>query len=173
MAWLAPTVPGWIDRGSFPKEYFDRPPPVSWSDPGPHVESFVIALEDLQEVPPRVHWCVFDVPGTARTLEGDPAAAGAKVARNDFWQVGYAPPSHVKSPGWFALRLIALSERLDLPASVHARDVLARTEGKVTQLAVISGTYEPERSALAELPAHDAAVAAQRRKTGRHATAGT
>ncbi len=140
MPWLDPKIPGSEDGGAFPEEYLERSPPITWNDPGTNVQSYAILLEDTGITPPRVHWCVFDLPeplrGIAGGLPAEPEAGGGKQATNDLGTVGYASPSVApNAAAQFRVRVYALTSKLGLKPGAAARDVVAAISGKVSQLA--------------------------------------
>jgi Raf kinase inhibitor-like YbhB/YbcL family protein len=133
--WLEPRIAHFEDGGLF--EDAERSPAVSWSDPGPHVVSYAIVLEDVDASAPRVHWCLFDLPEKLRSLPADvgsePEVAGGKQARNDFGRIGYLGPT----PGHrHRFLLYGVTKKLGLAAGVSAREVLAGVVGNVSQVAI-------------------------------------
>jgi Raf kinase inhibitor-like YbhB/YbcL family protein len=138
--WLDPISPHFADGGVFPSESLERSPTLSWSDPGTNVKSFTVLLEDLDAEPPRIHWCVFDLPETARALRGGLGRVlevdGGKQATNDLGILGYSSPADAPSPGRrFALRVYALTTKLGIPAGAPAAEVVKALSGHVSQLA--------------------------------------
>jgi Raf kinase inhibitor-like YbhB/YbcL family protein len=147
MPWLDPACPHLEDGGVFPVEYLERSPSLRWNDPGPHVKSFAVLLEDLDVEPVRVHWCVFDLPETARALPGGVGRAreveGGKHATNDLGLLGYSGPVEAPAPGSrFALRVYALTRTLGFPAGVPAEEVVRALSGTVQQLASLVVRFE-------------------------------
>jgi Raf kinase inhibitor-like YbhB/YbcL family protein len=137
---MDPRAPGLIDEGPFPVEYLDRSPPLAWHDPGAHVVTYVVLLEDLDASPVRVHWCLFDLPEKLRGLPGAippvPEVHGGRHAVNDLGHLGYSGPLDAPVTGQrFALRIYALDTKLGLPPGTPARTVIHRMQNHVVQLA--------------------------------------
>ncbi len=145
MPWLDPRIPGFEDGGLLEAASFERSPAVAWHDPGPHVASYAIFLEDVDARPRRVHWCVFDLPEKVRSIPADvgplPEVAGGKQARNDFGRIGYSGPT----PGHRCRFLLyGVEKTLGLPPGVSAREVLAAVSGSVSQFAIRTAGAPPE-----------------------------
>lgn len=140
MPWLDPEIPHFEDGGRFPEEYAERSPPITWSDPGTNVESYAIFLEDVSAAPPRIHWCVFDLPEKLRGIPADVGGAaevaGGKQATNDFGECGYTGPAFAEGTGHrFRVSIYGVTKKLGLPAGVSASAVRAAVSGNVSQVA--------------------------------------
>lgn len=157
MPWLDPRIPGFVDGKALPEEYLDRSPPIAWNDPGTNVQSYAIVLEDVGVTPPRIHWCVFDLPEPLRGVPGDLGTAlevaGGKQATNDLGVVGYtSPESSSKATGQFRLRIYALTTKLGFEPGTPARVIAAATSGKVSQVANRIVARGPVRSVTRRVP---------------------
>jgi len=153
MPWLSPKIPHFEDGGLLPAEYAARSPPITWSDPGTNVLTYAVFFEDLDAIPPRIHWCVFDLPERLRALPGDVGAAaevaGGKQAMNDLGQLGYSGPASSPSAGRrFRFLFYAVTTKLGFPAGTSAREVLSAISGKVSQLASRTAVYAGQHRAV-------------------------
>lgn len=92
-------------------------PPLAWSEVPENTQSFVIVLERTDQRPPSVHWLVYDLPGTARSLpeglpERDRLEGGGHHGRNDFGNLGYDGPRADEGGNELRLVLYALDKSL-------------------------------------------------------------
>jgi len=123
-------------------------PALSWSQPPPRAQSFVLIVDDPDaSAGTWVHWVVYNLPVSARQLPehvppGDDVAGGGKQGINDFPMNGYGgpcPPSG--KPHRYFFRLYALDTILDLRVPVHRKDVDAAMRGHVVAQAELTGTF--------------------------------
>src|SRR5260370_16875937 len=92
--------PAIAPSGTIPEKYTcdgaDLSPPLRWTDPPSHTQSFALIVESSGEA--RVHWLLYGVAGALRELpEGIPARDTVEhigvQGINGFGQVGYGGPS--------------------------------------------------------------------------------
>jgi hypothetical protein len=123
-------------------------PSLSWSQPPPRTQSFVLIVDD-PDAPAGtwVHWVVFNLPASARHLPervppGDAVAGGGKQGVNDFPLNGYGGPCPPPGkPHRYFFRLYALDTILDLRSPVHRKDVDSAMKGHVLAQAELMGTF--------------------------------
>ena len=113
-------------------------PALSWSQPPPRTQSFVLIVED-PDAPAGtwVHWVVYNLPASSRQLPqhippGDEVVGGGKQGLNDFPQNGYGGPCPPPGkPHRYFFRLYALDAFLDLRSPVHRQNVDAAMQGHI------------------------------------------
>ena len=123
-------------------------PALSWNQPPPRTQSFVLIVDD-PDAPAGtwVHWVVYNLPASARQLPehvppGDAVAGGGKQGVNDFPMNGYGGPCPPPGkPHRYFFRLYALDTILDLRAPVHRQDVDSAMKGHVLAQAELMGTF--------------------------------
>jgi Raf kinase inhibitor-like YbhB/YbcL family protein len=127
----------------------DLSPPLQWRDPPAGTKSFALICDDLDA--PRgtwVHWVVWNVPATARSLpEGVPKQPqlpdGTRQGTNDFGEIGYGGPSPPRgSPHRYFFRLYALDCTLDLKPGAQRADLEKAMTGHVLARGELMGTYQ-------------------------------
>lgn len=122
-------------------------PPLEWGEPPPNTRSFALVCED-PDAPSGlfVHWIVWNVPPTSRSLEEALAPAGdvygIRQGRNGFGTTGYAGPKPPPGkPHRYVFRLIALDGMLDLHEGSGWREFGHAIEGRVLGTAILTGVY--------------------------------
>ncbi|GLH74741.1 UPF0098 protein [Geothrix limicola] len=126
----------------------DRSPALQWTDPPTGTQAFALIVDD-PDAPAGtwVHWVLYDLPGTVRTLaEDQPRKAdlpgGAKQGKNSWGRLGWNGPSPPPGrPHRYFFRLKALSTSLGLPPGATCSQVDATLKGKVLAEAAWMGTY--------------------------------
>jgi len=75
---------------AFTCEGANLPPPLGWSSPPHGTRGFALIVDD-PDAPngPFTHWLLYDIPGDATELTGEP---DGKALRNDFGRAGYGGP---------------------------------------------------------------------------------
>jgi len=124
-------------------------PALSWNQPPPRTQSFVLIMDD-PDAPAGtwVHWVVYDVPASIRQLPehvpiGDEVPGGGKQGVNDFPENGYGGPCPPPGkPHRYFLRLYALDTILNLRAPVRRQDVDSAMKGHVLARAELMGTFK-------------------------------
>ena len=141
------------DGEPIPKEHSregkDAHPDLVWSGGPEGTRSFALVCEDPDA--PRgtwIHWVLFNIPETARSLEAGVAKAeqhpsGGVHGRNDSGELGWSGPAPPRGHGLhhYEFRLFALDTRLGLPAGATRSDVEKAMEGHVLAEAKLTGTY--------------------------------
>ncbi|MFZ0962914.1 MAG: YbhB/YbcL family Raf kinase inhibitor-like protein [Terriglobia bacterium] len=123
-------------------------PALSWNDPPPRTESFVLIVDD-PDAPGRtwVHWLVYNLPASARQLPehvsaGAALAVGGRQGVNDFPMNGYGGPCPPPGkPHRYFFRLFALDTTLDLRPPVRRKDVDSAMKGHVLAQAELMGRF--------------------------------
>lgn len=123
-------------------------PQLAWSAPPAGTVGLALTVTD-PDAPGRtfVHWVLYDLPATARTLpEALPAqaeiAGGGRQGRTDFGTMGYGgpcPPGH--SPHHYVFTLYALDTKLNLPAGATRAQVEAAMKGHILASGELVGLY--------------------------------
>lgn len=145
-------IPAFPNGGTIPRVHtadgVDRSPALQWSDPPPGTRAFALIVDD-PDAPAGtwVHWVIYDLPGTARSLGEDlPRKAdlpdGAKQGKNSWGKLGWNGPSPPPGrPHRYFFRLFALSAPLGLPSGAARAQVDAALRGKALAEADWMGTY--------------------------------
>jgi Raf kinase inhibitor-like YbhB/YbcL family protein len=124
--------------------------PLSWKNAPPGIKSFTLAMVDPHPIAQNwVHWLVINLPaGTTSMAEGasrKKMPLGAAELKNSFGEVGYGGPQPPKGSGEhpYVFTLYALSvEKLDLGVNTSLSAFKKAIEGRVTELASLTGKYE-------------------------------
>jgi len=144
---------------SIPLRYLEDglSPPLTWSGAPAGTKSFVLLLEDPDEIPNleliRGYWIVYDIPGVVASLaEGAGAENGKKLPsgakhgktnweKNNTFYRGLEPTQST-GPHRFYFRLYALSEATISPAGEATKDnIEAAMAGKILGRCELMGTY--------------------------------
>ena len=123
-------------------------PSLSWNQPPPRTQSFVLIVDDPDALAGTwVHWVIYNLPASARQLPehvppGDAVAGGGKQGVNDFPVNGYGGPCPPPGkPHRYFFRLYALDTTLDLREPVHRKNVDSAMKGHVLAQAELMGTF--------------------------------
>jgi len=122
----------------------DTSPDVTWSSPPEGTKSLVVMMDDV-EAPAgaSTRWLVIDVRPEARAIRAgaDPATLDGRLLRNDTGRVSYRGPCPPHHEGHhYAVRVIALDQRLELPETVGREAVNAAMNGHVLGAGELVGT---------------------------------
>ena len=127
----------------------NTPPPLAWSGAPEGTRSFALIVDDPDAPDPKapkmtfVHWVLFDLPATARSLpDGGALPVGAKAGLNDKHQRGYTGPCPPIGRHRYFFKLYALDTMLgDL--GTPTKDALeGGMRGHVLAQAELIGTCE-------------------------------
>jgi hypothetical protein len=108
----------------------DRSPALEWTDTPPGTKTFALIADDPDApVGTWVHWVIYNIPSSARSLTGgvqkkEQLADGSRQGRNDFHKTGYNGPC--PPPGKahrYFFKLYALSTELKLAPGASKSDV--------------------------------------------------
>jgi Raf kinase inhibitor-like YbhB/YbcL family protein len=138
--------------GNIPKLFTcdgaDTSPALSWSDPPPRTQSFVLIMDD-PDAPGGtfVHWVVYNLPASTRQLPerlpgNDEMQGGGNQGVNDFARTGYGGPCPPPGrPHRYFFRLYALDGKLNLKTAARRKDVDQAMKGHVLAHAELMGLY--------------------------------
>jgi len=130
----------------------DVSPPLSWKDPPPGAKSFALIVVD-PDAPAGawVHWVLYNVPGTAASLEEgldkqeslpNGAKNGASWGVNDFSRIGYQGPCPPPGkPHRYVFKLYALDTMLSMPAKAGRFDIEKAMKEHVLAETQLMGKY--------------------------------
>lgn len=126
----------------------DRSPSLEWGEPPAATKSFALVADD-PDAPAGtwVHWVVFNLPATARTLptgyeRKEQHTDGTRQGRNDFRKIGYNGPCPPPGkPHRYFFKLYALNAALNLPAGASRQDLEAAMRGHVIAQAELMGKF--------------------------------
>ncbi len=124
-------------------------PPLQWGNPPPATKSFALIVDD-PDANGFVHWVVYNLPATARSLpEGVPAGAaivgGGRQGKNSFGRPGYGGPCPPTGTHRYFFRLYALDTTLSLDAEAGKEQVTAAMSGHVLAQGELMGTYQRQK----------------------------
>ena len=144
--------PDFASGGTIPKRFTcegeDLSPALEWSVPPSGTQSFALIADDPDApVGTWVHWVVFDLPPTLRSLpqavpKKDQLPDGSRQGQNDFGKTGYGGPC--PPPGKahrYFFKLYALDTKLNLPASSTKKDVERAMQSHVLAQGEYVGRY--------------------------------
>lgn len=154
------TTTAWTDGGVIPAKYSQIggqvSPPLAWSNVPDGVQSFVIIAHDAdqavgQATDTTLHWMVWNIPGSARSLdEGMPqgnAQGGPRQisATGPYYRGVAAPPNGV--PHHYVFEIYALDANIDVPAvgqspAATRAAVEAAMAGKIRARGTLLGIFK-------------------------------
>jgi phosphatidylethanolamine-binding protein (PEBP) family uncharacterized protein len=86
-----------------------------------------------------VHWVIWGIPSTVRSLPAGVPSTTYSQATNEFGNVGYAAPCVQGGLHTYVVTLYELEAALTLPAGSPAADVLADLDTESTNSVTVSG----------------------------------
>jgi len=126
----------------------DISPPLSWSEPPSGTKSLALIVDD-PDAPGKtfVHWVLYDIPATARSLAEKVAALnslpnGTLQGKNDFGKLGYGGPCPPGGTHRYFFKLYALDKKLDLESGATKAQVLVTMDGHILASAELMGRYQ-------------------------------
>ena len=144
--------PDFASGGTIPKRFTceggDLSPALEWSAPPSGTQSVAVIADDpAAPAGTWVHWVVFDLPPTLRSLpqavpKKDQLADGSRQGQNDFGKTGYGGPC--PPPGKahrYFFKLYALDTKLNLPSSSTKKDVERAMQSHVLAQGEYVGRY--------------------------------
>ena len=129
----------------------DLSPALAWEDAPEGVASFALIMDDPDApVGTWVHWVLFNIPATARSLEEGMApdaqlADGSRHGSNSWGRLGYGGPCPPSGIHRYFFKLYALDEALDLEPGASKEDLLEAIQGHVLAQTELMGTYSRAR----------------------------
>jgi len=145
-------IPAFANGSAIPRVHTadgaDRSPVIQWGEPPAGTQAFALIVDD-PDAPAGiwVHWVLYDLPGSARSLAEDQPRTpdlpgGAHQGKNSWGRLGWNGPSPPPGkPHRYFFRLTALSAPLGLPAGATRAQVEAAQRGKVLAETLWMGTY--------------------------------
>lgn len=125
----------------------DISPPLVWSDPPPGTHAFALICDD-PDAPAGdwVHWLIYNIPATARSLpEGLSAdgqlADGSRQGLNGWRTTGYRGPCPPSGTHRYFFKLYALDAPLSLPPAADKAQLLRAMQGHILAQAELMGTF--------------------------------
>ncbi len=124
-------------------------PPLQWSDP-PRATQSIALITDDPDAGGFVHWVVYNLPATARSLPQATQASpditgGGKQGKNDFGKIGYGGPCPPSGTHRYSFRLYALDGPLDLPSGASSAQVTRAMQGHILSQAEVIGMYTRQK----------------------------
>ncbi|MEB3182529.1 MAG: YbhB/YbcL family Raf kinase inhibitor-like protein [Nostocaceae cyanobacterium] len=126
----------------------DISPALSWSEPPSGTKSLALIVDD-PDAPGKtfVHWVLYDIPATARSLPENVAAVnnlpnGTLQGKNDFGKLGYGGPCPPGGTHRYFFKLYALDKKLDLESGATKAQVLVTMDGHILASAELMGGYQ-------------------------------
>ena len=155
---MALSSPDFQDGGVIPDKFSQvnpnaPSPKLEWTNVPMGAQTFVLIMHDpdaaLNKMPTDVlHWMAFNIPGTARGLEGgQPATAqlpdGTIQAKNLRKAVGYMGPGNASQNPYhhYTWELFALDDKLPLGPDATRDQVIKAMEGHILGKAVLEGRF--------------------------------
>ena len=119
-------------------------PPLRWSGVPQEARSLALVVEDPDAPTPLpfVHWLVYAIPPSAKSIDAA-RAGGAREGRNSMFSTGWvgcAPPKDDLAHRYF-FQLFALRGSLDLGPGAGRSALLRAMSGRVVSCATLIGTY--------------------------------
>ena len=126
----------------------DASPPLAWTDPPSGTKALALVCED-PDAPAGtwVHWVLYDLPATARSLPEGVAAApsgpdGSRQGRNDFKKIGYGGPCPPSGPPHrYFFRLYALDAPTGLEPGATRAELAKAVAPHTRGTAELMGRY--------------------------------
>jgi Raf kinase inhibitor-like YbhB/YbcL family protein len=126
----------------------DSSPPLAWGEPPQGTRSFALICDDPDApMGTWVHWVLFNLPGTTRSLsekfptDGE-LPTGARQGKNDFGRLGYGGPCPPRGPAHrYHFRLYALDTTVDLKVGARKDELEASIRGHVLGEGDLMGKY--------------------------------
>lgn len=145
------TSPAFDAGGTIPQEYGrdarDVNPPLAIAGVPADAASLVLIMDDPDALEPAgrvwLHWLVWNIPPSGRSIPEAWSPAAAVVGTNDFGEPGYGGPAPPDGPHRYRFKLYALDTTLDLPRSATKLAVGRGMAGARIAQTQLSGTYVP------------------------------
>jgi Raf kinase inhibitor-like YbhB/YbcL family protein len=151
---LALSSPAFTPGSAIPAKYTcDGPnlsPPLALTGVPEGTKSFALVVEDPDAPDPAapkgiwVHWVVYDLPATTRTIAEGAGNHGklGRAGKNDWGQVGYRGPCPPIGRHRYFVRAFALDSELGDRHEPNKAELLKALEGHVLAKGELVGTYQ-------------------------------
>jgi Raf kinase inhibitor-like YbhB/YbcL family protein len=132
----------------------DISPKLSWSGHPVKTVSFALVMEDRDAKSDAIHWVLWNVPATIRSLpkdvgSGPVLADGTSQGRNDFNKVGYSGPRLARvTEHSYLFKLYALDSALNLKAGSNHNELMVQMRsqaGRILAETQLVGRFKPQR----------------------------
>ena len=144
--------PDFSSGGNIPKQFTcegaDISPALEWNAPPAATQSFALIADDPDApVGTWVHWVLFDLPTSLRSLpqnfpKTEQSADGSHQGRNDFGRIGYGGPCPPPGkPHRYFFKLYALDTKLNLKPGASKKDVERAMQGHILAQGEYMGRY--------------------------------
>lgn len=127
----------------------DLSPALRWTEPAAGTQSFALIADDPDApVGTWVHWVLYDLPPSTRSLEEnvpkhERLTAGGTHGVNDFGRIGYGGPCPPPGkPHRYFFKLYALDAKLDLKPGANKAAVEHAMQGHILAQGELMGTYK-------------------------------
>ncbi len=117
-------------------------PPLEISGAPENTKSFVLIVDDPDAAAGDwVHWMLWNIPAPTTEILENSIPLGAKVAMNDFKELGYGGPCPQKGKHQYQFKLYALDVELDVdPETVESKQDLEIYMGThIIDMALLNG----------------------------------
>jgi Raf kinase inhibitor-like YbhB/YbcL family protein len=145
--------PQFVHEHSIPERHtcvgYDEAPALEWSEPPPGTASFALVVDD-PDAPQRafVHWLVYNLPASARSLPlGGALPGAARAGENDFGKAGYSGPCPPIGRHRYYFRVHALDVVLPELGEPNRSTLEAAIGPHLLASATLIGTFEKPRKA--------------------------
>ena len=140
------------EGGMIPKQYTcddqNISPPLEWDSVPANAKTLALIADD-PDAPGKtwVHWVVFDMPATTKSLpENVPAqetiAGGGKQGTTDFRRIGYGGPCPPGGTHRYYFKVYALDKELGLDNKTTKDQLLKAMEGHTLAQGQLMGKYK-------------------------------
>jgi hypothetical protein len=144
--------PDFSSGGIIPKQFTcdgaDMSPALEWNDPPAATKSFALVADDPDApVGTWVHWVLFNLPASARSLaqnipKKEQMVDGSFQGRNDFGKIGYGGPCPPPGkPHRYFFKLYAVDTKLNLKPGANKKDVERAIQGHILAQGEWMGRY--------------------------------
>jgi len=120
------------------------PPPLVWSEPPPRTRELALVCEDpdAPQAEPFVHWLVYSMPVSMRSLDAD-SVESAHQGQNSRHERGFTPAAPPPGHGThhYHFELFALDQALPLDDGADKAALLDAMEGHVLAYGELIGTF--------------------------------
>jgi Raf kinase inhibitor-like YbhB/YbcL family protein len=153
------TSPAFADKQPLPAQYTCKgqncSPPFEFIDIPAGTASFVLLIEDLDDAAQRVHWLLFNIPGTTTHISEGKVPEGSLEGICQDATRGYQGPCPKFFGGIhrFSFVLYALDNILDVPADADRAVILQAMDGHIIRQSQLLGISEGDQVASALSPA--------------------
>ena len=146
------TSPAFSHNGSIPSQYTcdgaNVSPALQWSNEPEGTKSFALIVDD-PDAPAKVwvHWVVFNIPNTVRSLAEGASTANFGSGSTDFnGKRIYGGPCPPSGTHHYRFTLYALDTMLnDLPAGATKEQLIKAMEGHIIEQTTLVGSYQRKK----------------------------